>query len=470
MMNRRDAIMKTAWKYLNRAVVGYKGKPVGTVAALGTDKVTLNYDQVFIRDFFVSALAFLFNGKFEIVRNFLSVTSELQRIDKSTDCFTANRGLMPASFKIVTENGKEKLRADFGEHAIGRVTPVDASLWWLLLLRLYVTASDDRAFAARERIQRATAAILDLYLVAHFELIPTLLVPDGAFMIDRRMGMYGHPLDIEVLFYAALRAACEILLIVPNKKNSGYIQKVEHRLGHLVDHIHENYWIDKARMERMCTFGQEEFGIDVANKYNIYPASVPKWVQPWVGETGGYFAGNIGPGRMDFRFLALGNLLSIITDLADDKQQGKIMSLFEKQQHRIVAQTPMKACYPALHSRDWYLITGADQKNTPWSYHNGGSWPFLLWLLAAVSIKTGRQVLTKQSLATQALKLAADDWPEYYDGMEGATIGKEARRFQVWTIAGFIAADSLLETPDKVSLLLFKVKNNAADCPLERDV
>jgi hypothetical protein len=468
MMNKRDVAVEAAWKHLNKAVVGYKGKPVGTVAALGTGKAVLNYDQVFTRDFFVSALAFLLNGRFEIVRNFLSVTSELQRTDKSSDCFTANRGLMPASFKIVTENGKETLRADFGEHAIGRVTPVDASLWWLLLLRLYVNASDDRAFAARKRIQQATAAILDLYLVAHFELIPTLLVPDGAFMIDRRMGMYGHPLDIEVLFYAALRAAREILLIVPTEENSGYVQKVEHRLGHLIGHIHENYWLDKGRVERMCTFGQEEFGIDVANKYNIYPASVPEWVQPWVGEAGGYFAGNIGPGRMDFRFLALGNLLSIITDLADGEQQEKILSLFEKQKHRIVAQTPIKACYPALEGRDWDLITGADQKNTPWSYHNGGSWPFLLWLLAAVSIKTGRQILTKQGLARQASKLAADDWPEYYDDKEGATIGKEARRFQVWTIAGFIAADSLLETPDKTTFFIFEDKIHAADCPLRR--
>lgn len=160
---------------------------------------------------------------------------------------------------------------------------MDASLWWLLLLRLYVNASDDRAFAARKTIQQATAAILDLYLVAHFELIPTLLVPDGAFMIDRRMGMYGHLLDIEVLFYAALRAAREILLIVPTKENSGYVQKVEHRLG-----------------------------------------------------------------------------------------------------------------------------------------------------------------------------------------KDGAMIGKEARRLQVWTIAGFIAADSLLETPEKASLLFFKDKNHAADCPLGR--
>ncbi len=468
-MNKRDAILEAAWTYLNKAVVCYQGRPVGTIAALDTGKATLNYDQVFTRDFFVSALAFLLNGKFEIVRNFLSVTSELQRIDKSTDCFTPNRGLMPASFKIVAEDGTERLQADFGEHAIGRVTPVDASLWWLLLLHLYVNASDDRTFAARKKIRQAITSILDLYLVAHFELIPTLLVPDGAFMIDRRMGMYGHPIDIEVLFHAALRAAHDILSIVPTEENSDYLRKVEHRLGHLVDHIHEYYWLDKDRIERMCTFSQDEFGPHVANQYNIYSASVPAWVAPWVGSSGGYFAGNIGPGRVDFRFLALGNLLSILSDLADDTQRQKIMSLLENQRNRILAQTPMKACYPALEGRDWHLMTGADQKNTPWSYHNGGSWPFLLWLLAAVSIKTGRQVLTKQGLEMQAAKLAADGWPEYYDGIEGSEIGKETRRLQVWTIAGFVAADTLLEHPEKAEVLMFRDKTRAAACPLERN-
>lgn len=72
-------IEKEAWKLLWDSVVMYCGHPVGTVAANNpVDKQPVNYDQVFIRDFVPSALAFLLNGEPEIVKNFLLHTLQLQ--------------------------------------------------------------------------------------------------------------------------------------------------------------------------------------------------------------------------------------------------------------------------------------------------------------------------------------------------------------------------------------------------------
>jgi hypothetical protein len=70
---------REAWRLLRRAVVSYCGDPVGTVAAEDPECTdTLNYDQVFIRDFVPSALAFLMRGETDIVRNFLLHTLQLQ--------------------------------------------------------------------------------------------------------------------------------------------------------------------------------------------------------------------------------------------------------------------------------------------------------------------------------------------------------------------------------------------------------
>ena len=73
-------VEKEAWRLLERAVVNYCGSPVGTVAADDPASATnkLNYDQVFIRDFVPSALAFMMKGECEIVRNFLLHTLQLQ--------------------------------------------------------------------------------------------------------------------------------------------------------------------------------------------------------------------------------------------------------------------------------------------------------------------------------------------------------------------------------------------------------
>jgi glycogen debranching enzyme len=221
---------------------------VGTVAALETGSHTINYDQIFTRDFFVSGLAYLLADKYEIVKNFLFATSDLQQTENSDNCFQVPRGLMPASFKVVKKNGAERLVADFGEQAIGRVTPVDSSLWWLFLIRMY-----------------------------------------------------------------------------------------------------------------------------------------------------------IGPGRMDFRFLTMANLLAVLTSLATKPQQEKILNLIESKWRALTGNMPMKLCYPAFEGKSWHLVTGADSKNTPWSYHNGGNWPTLLWLLTAAALKT-----TNKSMATTAMEIAAE--------------------------------------------------------------
>lgn len=76
----RSELEKEAWGLLNKAVVTYCGSPVGTMAADDPSAANekLNYDQVFIRDFVPSAIAFLMKGESEIVRNFLLHTLQLQ--------------------------------------------------------------------------------------------------------------------------------------------------------------------------------------------------------------------------------------------------------------------------------------------------------------------------------------------------------------------------------------------------------
>ena len=52
---------------------------------------------------------------------------------------------------------------------------------------------------------------------------------------------------------------------------------------------------------------------------------------------------------------------------------------------------------------------------SPWSYHNGGSWPVLLWPFTAACVKMGRPHLAQKAIELAERRLQADRWPEYYD-------------------------------------------------------
>lgn len=76
---RVDSIEDEAWDLLRESMVYYCGSPIGTIAAKdSTSSSVLNYDQVFIRDFIPSGIAFLLKGEYDIVRNFILHTLQLQ--------------------------------------------------------------------------------------------------------------------------------------------------------------------------------------------------------------------------------------------------------------------------------------------------------------------------------------------------------------------------------------------------------
>ncbi|MCU7936556.1 MAG: glycoside hydrolase 100 family protein [Candidatus Thiodiazotropha sp. (ex Dulcina madagascariensis)] len=439
----------------------HRGEPVGTVAAQDTEADALNYNQCFTRDFAVSAAAFLIQGRTEIVRNFLTVLVELQSRDKHLECFRPGQGLMPASFGVQKRGSSEVLVPDFGEHAIARVAPVDSGLWWLILLRAYTKAVGDISLAREPAFQHAIRLVLELCLAPRFDMYPTMLVPDGGYMVDRRMGVYGYPFDVQALLFAALSAARELLA-----EGDPLAAAVTERLGHLRYHLRRYYWLDFQRLNEIYRFRVEEYGSEMVNTFNIYPDSIPDWILSWMPSEGGYFVGNLGPGRMDFRYFAQGNLLALLTSLASGEQAAAITDLMEARWDDLAGAMPLKLCFPALAGSDWQTVTGADPKNSPWSYHNGGNWPFLLWLLAGGLIKTGRQALAHRALDIAASRIAAQHWPEYYDGRDGRFIGKEARRFQTWSIAGFIAAHEMLAQPQHVELFSYEENPTVVACSL----
>lgn len=443
--------IQSAYELLNRSLIYHQGRPVGTAAACDESVVAANYNECFVRDFVPSALVFLMTDRHEIVRNFLETVMHLSGHQHVMKGHKRSLGLMPASFHVVTENGEEKVITDFGDRAIGRVTPVDSAMWWMILLRAYVVTTGDRTFSEREDVQRCIADILDLYLRERFESSPTLLVPDAAFMIDRRMAVYGYPLEIQALYYGMLLAARELL--VDSESNKETIDDLTAISNALVEHLQHYYWIDRKRFNQMHRFEAEQFGRDVVNVLNVYPESIPGWMDGWLDARSGYLVGNVGPGRIDFRFFAQGNLLSILFGITTGEQTQRVMNLYHNRWDELVGEMPVKILYPAMVGEKWRFSTGSDPKNVPYSYHNGGNWPVLVWPFVTAAVRVGRLELAEQALNTMTKRLKNDNWPEYYDGRRGDLVGRRANFFQIWSATGLIIAHEVLENPESRALL-----------------
>nr|CAD1836855.1 unnamed protein product [Ananas comosus var. bracteatus] len=407
----------------------------------------LNYDQVFVRDFVPSALAFLMNGETDIVKNFLLRTVQIQSWEKRIDRFKLGEGAMPASFKVLHDpaRGVDTIVADFGESAIGRVAPVDSGFWWIILLRAYTKSTGDLSLAERPDCQKCMKLILTLCLSEGFDTFPTLLCADGCSMIDRRMGIYGYPIEIQALFFMALR--CALTMLKHDSEGKDCIERIVQRLHALSYHMRSYFWLDFQQLNVIYRYKTEEYSHTAVNKFNVIPDSIPDWVFDFMPSRGGYFIGNVSPARMDFRWFALGNFVAILSSLATPEQSMAIMDLIEERWEELVGEMPLKICHPAIESHEWRIVTGCDPKNTRWSYHNGGSWPVLLWLLTAACIKTGRPQIARRAIDLAESRLLKDGWPEYYDGKLGRYIGKQARKFQTWSIAGYLVAKMMLEDP-----------------------
>jgi len=444
----KNKAIQSAYELLQKSILYYQGDPVGTAAAVHNSVEAANYTECFIRDFVPSALVFLMDGDTQIVKNFLNTVVELRSQQSVMEGHERAVGLMPASFHVPDANDADKqiLSADFGDRAIGRVAPVDSAMWWMLLLRVYVKVSGDTDLANSDVMQESMRSILRLYLHESFETSPAMLVPDASFMIDRRMGVYGHPLEIQALFYGMLRTALELLK--PDQENQSLLATCKKRLQTLRSYVRYFFWLDQQRLNEIHRFRSEEFGLDVQNLLNIYPETIPDWIDGWVPEKAGYMVGNLGPGRIDFRFFALGNLLSILFGLATEDQATQIMHLYETHWEELIGHIPLKIVYPAVSGEKWAHTTGSDPKNVPWSYHNGGNWPCLLWAFVGAALRIHRGDLASRAQELALEKLMGHHWPEYYDGRKGTLIGRRANFNQTWTATALVIGHRLLEQPD----------------------
>jgi hypothetical protein len=230
----------------------------------------------------------------------------------------------------------------------------------------------------------------------------------------------------------------------------------------------KHYWVTSKTMQVLRRRPTEQYGEDQhQNEFNVQPQVVPSWLQDWLENRGGYLIGNIRTGRPDFRFYSLGNSLACMFGVLTAPQQRALFRLVLHNREHLMAQMPMRICHPPMDIEEWQNKTGSDPKNWPWSYHNGGHWPSLLWFFGAsillhekrypkadVLLMGQMRALIEECYWSQLNQLPRQKWAEYFDGPTGTWVGQQSRTYQTWTIVGFLLMHHLLRAePDDVLML-----------------
>jgi len=76
--------------------------------------------------------------------------------------------------------------------------------------------------------------------------------------------------------------------------------------------------------------------------------------------------------------------------------------------------------------------------------------------------------MAKKAIDLIEKRLAKDGWPEYYDGKTGLYIGKQARKYQTWSIAGYLVAKMMIENPANLLLVSLEEDKSIAKPKLTR--
>jgi Alkaline and neutral invertase len=133
-------------------------------------------------------------------------------------------------------------------------------------------------------------------------------------------------------------------------------------------------------------------------------------------------------------FDTLGNLLAILSGVADAAQTVLILDFIDRHQ---MASMPIRSLTPVIHpgDTDWRDYYGT--LNVPHCYHNGGIWPFIGGFYVAALVKAGRLEQAREAFERLTELNAAGEFNEWHHGETLEPLGVKA---QAWSAGMYLFA------------------------------
>lgn len=133
-------------------------------------------------------------------------------------------------------------------------------------------------------------------------------------------------------------------------------------------------------------------------------------------------------------FDSLGNLLAILSGVADEARTAVILDFIDRHN---MAVAPIRSLMPAIQpgDSDWRDYYGT--LNLPNCYHNGGVWPFIGGFHVAALVKGGRLKQAAEAFDRLAALNRDGDFNEWHDGESFLPMGVRA---QAWSAGMYLFA------------------------------
>jgi hypothetical protein len=354
-------------------------------AGLQASGYAVGHHQVWARDSMITLLG----ARFARDRSIDAALESSIRALKSTQ---AQSGAIPNNVDTATG------RANFRAYA-------DSGLWWIVGSSIF---NPDPA---------SSAAILNWYACQDVDQTGMISMQEGADWQDlfctRGKGLY-----LNCLYVLALRAA-------GRREQAQQVSAAVNRI----------FWYrgDGDTLAPLAhTFSTENAGhFDSLGRKRWLPEK--KYL---IGEQ--YYLAYIGFRALGEWFDTLGNLLAILSGVADPVKTAFILDFIDRHN---MADTPIRSLTPAIHpgDTDWRDYYGT--LNAPHCYHNGGIWPFIGGFYVAALVKAGR--LTQAETAFDKLT-ELNRTGEFNEWHHGETLEPRGVRAQAWSAGMYLFAAECL--------------------------
>jgi len=352
------------------------------------------YRQVWTRDTAISAIALRFYEDPKISR---VVRNTIEFIGK----FQSDRGQVPTYIDL------EKQRIYWYS--------IDSTLWWVIACIVYRCCDRE---AVKNALDWCYKQVLD----------DSLLITSmrGTDWMDASIGREGKVLYINALWYIAVKLAHEedLTSISP--------REVKERINIL-------FWPRRSTPEKAVEWGA---------------VGSPEFLRDFIYPERSHYLHFVSYEYLDDRFASLGNILTILTGIADEEKRSRILNYIRRE--GIDRPYPVKCLHPVIYMPGLAWVPEVDiyrrrsQRCLPYHYHNGAIWPFIGGLyVAALALEdktAAREAMLKLAEANSKGKRFDWEFNEWLHGVHAKPMGSE---YQLWNAATYILAyQSIYENVD----------------------